>query len=100
MIDRSESTESRGKEPRLYLVPLIGIGTEDDPIRPDVPVGTSWAGNALDSETYLIATHADLEARRGVASVERSKAAVDAATSRKAAMSYDDVVSWSVRGGS
>lgn len=42
-----------------YTVPFIGTGTEDDPIRPDLPVGTPFAGSFNGSD-FLIATTANL----------------------------------------
>ena len=44
---------------RYYRVPAIGTGIGDDAIRPDVPVGTSWAGNHVGLD-FLIKTPQDL----------------------------------------
>lgn len=47
---------------RFYLAAAIGAGTEDDPVRPDVPAGTSWVGQRLPDGRYLVACPSDLTA--------------------------------------
>jgi hypothetical protein len=39
-----------------YVLPKIGDGTQDDPIRPDIPEGISFVNHPCDDGTCLTAT--------------------------------------------
>lgn len=39
-----------------YVLPKIGTGTNDDPYRPDVPVGISFVGNEIRDGVFLVGT--------------------------------------------
>lgn len=43
-----------------YTVDKIGTGTNDDPIRPNIPDGTPFVGNIGSDGNYLIASTVDL----------------------------------------
>lgn len=41
---------------RYLTVPALGVGSDADPIRPDLPDGTSWVGqHDPATNTYLVA---------------------------------------------
>ncbi len=81
---------------RYYTVPLIGTGTDEDPIRPDVPAGTSWVGNAISSRRYLIATPVDLPPQAD--RTKREKRTQLEETAKGAGWRHEDVESWQVGG--
>lgn len=40
---------------KIYTVATLGTGTDADPIRPDLPIGTSFVGcNDTKTNTYLV----------------------------------------------
>lgn len=77
---------------RYYACPRLGTGTATDPYRPDVPVGTSWAGNVGASGKYLLATPAPLPAKMG--RTEQPDGGDLKAAASTAGFAYDDVKGW------
>lgn len=82
---------------KLLTVPAIGTGTDDDPIRPDLPAGTSFVGqHDAKTNTYLVAVPdaAIVNAKAGRTTLSTRKAQTDAMAARE--LSEADVNSWRV----
>jgi len=70
---------------KLLTVPALGTGTEDDPIRPDLPAGTSYVGqHDAKTGTYLVAVPdgATVSAKAGRTALSTRKAQTDALAAR------------------
>lgn len=80
-----------------YTVSMIGDGSEANPFRPDIPIGTSFAGSDSTDGTFLIATITDL----GTDTINRTKQlprqALEA-TANARGLLYNDVAKWFVGG--
>lgn len=82
---------------KLLTVPSLGTGTEDDPIRPALPVGTSFVGHHdPKTSTYLVAVPdaAIFSAKAGRTTLSTRKAQADAIAARE--LSEVAVNSWRV----
>lgn len=78
---------------RYYTTPTIGVGTYDDPIRPDVPDGTSWVGQDNPDGTYLIATPTRLPAKTG----RRERPSLPEQEAARRGLALVDIERWFVR---
>ncbi len=82
---------------KLLTVPAVGIGADDDPIRPDLPAGVSFAGqHDPKTGTYLVAVPdgATVSAKTGRTALSTRKAQTDAMAARE--LSEAAVNSWRV----
>ena len=82
---------------KLMTVPAIGTGTDADPIRPDLPAGTSFVGHHdPKTGTYLVAVPdgATVSAKAGRTALSTRKAQADAMAARE--LSEAAVNSWRV----
>ena len=82
---------------KLLTVPAIGAGTDDDPIRPDLPSGTSFVGqHDPKTNTYLVAVpdSAVVSAKAGRTTLSTRKAQTDAISARE--LSEAAVNSWRI----
>jgi hypothetical protein len=82
---------------KLLTVPALGAGTDDDPIRPDLPAGTSFVGQYdAKSGTYLVAVTdaAVVAAKTGRTTLSTRKAQADAMAARS--LSEGDVGTWRI----
>ena len=82
---------------KLLTVPALGTGTDDDPIRPDLPAGTSFVGHHdPKSGTYLVAVPdaAVVSAKTGRTTLSTRKAQTDAMAARS--LKESDVQTWRV----
>lgn len=70
---------------KLLTVPAIGTGTDDDPIRPDLPAGTSFVGHHdPKTNTYLLAVPdaAVVSAKAGRTALSTTRQKSDALAAR------------------
>ena len=70
---------------KLLTVPAIGTGTDDDPIRPDLPSGTSYVGqHDPKTNTYIVAVPdgATISAKTGRTTLTTARQESDALTAR------------------
>ena len=82
---------------KYLTVPALGSGTDDDPIRPDLPAGVSFVGqHDPKTDTYLVAVPdaAVVAAKTGRTTLATRKAQTDAMAARK--LSESDVQTWRV----
>ena len=82
---------------KYLTVPAIGTGTDDDPIRPDLPAGVSFVGqHDPKTNTYLVAVPdgSTVAAKAGRTTLSARKAQTDAMAAR--ALSERDVQTWRV----
>ena len=82
---------------KLLTVPAIGAGTDDDPIRPALPAGTSFVGqHDAKTNTYLVAVPdaAVVSAKAGRTTLSTRKAQTDEMAARE--LSEAAVNSWRV----
>lgn len=82
---------------KYLTVPAIGTGTDDDPIRPDLPAGVSFVGqHDPKTSTYLVAVPdaATVDAKTGRTTLATRKAQSDEMAARK--LSEGDVQTWRV----
>lgn len=82
---------------KLLTVPAVGTGTEDDPIRPDLPAGVSFVGHHdARTGTYLVAVPdaAVVSVKAGRTALSTRKAQADAIAARE--LSEVAVNSWRV----
>lgn len=70
---------------KYFTVSALGAGTEDDPIRPDLPSGTSYVGqHDPKTNTYLVAVPdaAVVSAKAGRTALSTTRQKSDALTAR------------------
>ena len=70
---------------KLLTVPAIGTGTDADPIRPDLPAGTSFVGHHdSKTNTYLVAVPdgATVSAKTGRTALSTTRQKSDALAAR------------------
>ena len=82
---------------KYLTVPAIGAGTDDDPIRPDLPAGTSFVGqHDAKTGTYLVAVPdgATVSAKAGRTTLSMRKAQTDEMAARE--LSEAAVNTWRV----
>jgi hypothetical protein len=80
-----------------YIMPKIGKGTDLDPYRPDIDVGTSFVGNVGTDNFYIIATPTLQTAKSGRTQLPPFQALQNACTSR--GINFNDVMNkWFVGG--
>ena len=82
---------------KYLTVPAIGTGTDDDPIRPDLPAFVSFVGqHDPKTGTYLVAVPdaATVAAKAGRTTLSTRKSQTDAMSAR--ALSEGDVQTWRV----
>ena len=82
---------------KYLTVPAIGSGTDDAPIRPDLPDGVSFVGqHDPKTDTYLVAVPdgATVAAKTGRTTLSTRKAQTDEMAARK--LSEGDVQTWRV----
>lgn len=82
---------------KYLTVPAIGIGTDDDTIRPDLPDSVSFVGkDDPKTNSFLVAVPdgATVAAKTGRTTLATRKAQTDAMAARK--LSESDVQTWRV----
>ena len=82
---------------KLMTVPTLGAGTDDDPIRPDLPAVTSFVGHHdAKTNTYLVAVPdaAVVSAKARRTTLSTRKAQTDAMAARE--LSEATVNTWRV----
>lgn len=82
---------------KYLTVPAVGSGTEDDPIRPDLPEGTSFVGqHDPESGTYFVAVpkRTDVGVKAGRRALATRKTQTDAMASMK--LREVDVANWRI----
>lgn len=82
---------------KIYTAPAIGTGTDADPIRPDLPAGTSFVGqHDPKTNTYLVAVPdaATVSAKTGRTALTTARAKSDEIDARK--LRASDVDTWRI----
>jgi len=82
---------------KYLTVAALGVGTDADPIRPDLPAGTSFVGHHdPKTSTYLVAVPdaAIFSAKAGRTALSTRKAQTDAISARE--LSEAAVNSWRI----